>query len=114
MSDPGTGTGPVRVEVTTDAREEAERLADSVIAARLAACAQVGGPIVSFYRWAGEVCRDEEWTIVCKTSADRLDALTAHLVAEHTYDVPEVVATPIVGGNPLYLEWVAAETRAGT
>lgn len=114
MSDPGMVTEPVRVEITADGKEEAERLARSVIESRLAACAQVGGPIVSFYRWQGEVCRDEEWTIVCKTSSDRLGELTAHVVQEHTYDVPEVAAVPLVGGNPEYLEWVVTETRADT
>lgn len=112
MSGSGTATAPMRVEITTEGREAAERLAESVIEAGLAACAQVGGPILSFYRWQGRVCRDEEWTLVCKTSADRLAELTAHVVREHSYDVPEVVAVPISGGNPDYLDWVTAETRA--
>lgn len=102
----------VRVETTTDDAAEAERLARSVVDARLAACAQVGGPIMSYYRWEGEVQRDEEWLIVMKTTRARLDALTEHVRAEHSYDVPEIVAVPVEGGNPGYLRWVAEETGA--
>ncbi|RCV51366.1 divalent-cation tolerance protein CutA [Marinitenerispora sediminis] len=101
----------LRVETTTDGPAEAERVARSVIEARLVACAQVGGPVTSCYRWDGEVRFDKEWTVVMKTAADRLDALTAHLVETHGYDVPEIVAVPIEGGNPDYLRWVLDETR---
>lgn len=104
----------VRVETTVDSRDGAERLARSVVEHRLAACAQVSGPITSFYRWEGRVRADEEWTVVVKTAADRLDELTAHLGEVHPYDVPEVVAVPVTGGNPAYLEWVRDETRRGT
>jgi periplasmic divalent cation tolerance protein len=100
----------VRVETTVDDREAAERLAGSVIERRLAACAQVGGPIRSFYRWEGAVQADEEWTVVIKTTAARLPDLTAHLVEIHPYDVPEIVAVPVTGGNPAYLDWVREET----
>lgn len=103
--------GTVRVEITVDTREGADRLAESAVGHRLAACAQVGGPVTSHYRWEGEVHRDQEWTVVFKTTDDRLDDLTAHIVREHPYDVPEVVAVPVVGGNPSYLAWVRDETR---
>ncbi|MEV2278228.1 divalent-cation tolerance protein CutA [Nocardiopsis sp. NPDC049922] len=112
MTVPGP-EGTVRVETTVDGREGAERVARSLIEHRLAACAQVSGPITSFYRWEGEVHADEEWLVVAKTSADRVDALTAHVVEIHPYDVPEVVAVPVTGGNAAYLEWVADETRGG-
>lgn len=104
----------LRVEITVDSREGADRLAASMVERRLAACAQVGGPITSHYRWEGENQRDEEWMIVAKTAADRLDDLVGHVVAEHPYDVPEVVAVPVAGGNPAYLEWVCDETRRDT
>ncbi|USY20490.1 divalent-cation tolerance protein CutA [Nocardiopsis exhalans] len=106
-------TGVVRVETTVDSREGAESVAGSVVEHRLAACAQVGGPIRSFYRWEGETQADEEWTVVIKTAADRLDDLVAHLVRTHPYDVPEIVAVPVTGGNPAYLAWVRDETRTG-
>lgn len=102
----------LRVETTTDSREEASRLAKSVIEARLAACAQIVGPITSTYWWDDQIEQDEEWMVVMKTAADRAGALTAHLNEHHSYDVPEVVATPVTAGNGEYLSWVTNETRA--
>ena len=104
----------VRVETTVDSREGAEREAGSGVEHRLAACAQVSGPITSFYRWEGQVQADEEWMVVIKTAADRLEDLTSHIRGVHPYDVPEVVAVPVTGGNPAYLEWVRDESREVT
>lgn len=101
----------LRVETTIDDRDAADRLAASVVEARLAACAQLVGPIRSTYWWDGAATTDEEWLIVMKTAADRLDDLVAHLRGAHPYDVPEIVAVPVVGGNPDYLDWLTAETR---
>ncbi|HEY2724099.1 MAG TPA: divalent-cation tolerance protein CutA, partial [Pseudonocardiaceae bacterium] len=75
------------------------------------ACAQIVGPITSVFRWEGEVQTEQEWRVEIKTAGDRVAALTEHIRANHGYDVPEVIATPIVGGNADYLSWVSAETR---
>lgn len=103
-------SGHVQVLTTLEGEEDATRLARSAVEARLAACAQVLGPITSVYHWQGQVETAQEWLCLLKTTADRLDELTAHLKAEHPYEVPEVIATPITGGNPDYLAWVTAET----
>lgn len=104
----------IRVETTTDSAQDASRLAESVVNARLVACAQVVGPIQSTYWWEGAATTDEEWLLILKTAGDRLDALVAHLRREHSYDVPEIVAVPVVGGNPDYLRWITEETRSAT
>lgn len=101
----------LRVETTIDSADGAATLAGSVVEARLAACAQVAGPITSTYRWEGSITSDQEWLVVMKTAADRLDDLVEHLVSTHPYDVPEIVATPVVGGNADYLDWLTTETR---
>ncbi|WP_017540995.1 MULTISPECIES: divalent-cation tolerance protein CutA [Nocardiopsis] len=111
MAERHRDNGHVRVETTAADREGAQALARSAVEHRLAACAQVAGPITSFYRWEGAVQADEEWLVVMKTAADRLDALTAHLGEVHPYDVPEVVAVPVEGGSAEYLDWVTDETR---
>jgi len=98
------------VVTTTDAQEAAAALAESAVTARLAACAQIVGPITSVYRWEGKVERAQEWQVVFKTTADRYPALETHIKAEHTYGVPEIIANPIVAGSAEYLAWVAAET----
>lgn len=99
-----------QVSTTTDTREAALSLAESAVQARLAACAQVLGPITSTYWWEGKVERAEEYLVLLKTTAERADALRDHLIAQHSYDVPEVIHTPITAGNPDYLSWVGQET----
>ncbi|SCF50019.1 divalent cation tolerance protein [Micromonospora matsumotoense] len=95
---------------TTDSRDAAEALARSAVEARVAACAQVSGPISSTYWWEGQVENAEEWYVVFKTTAERYAALEEHIREHHTYDVPEVVLLPILAGNPAYLAWVSEET----
>ncbi|MBB4935073.1 periplasmic divalent cation tolerance protein [Lipingzhangella halophila] len=113
MSDSGSAER-ARVETTTDSRASAGAIARSAVEHRVAACAQVMGPITSFFRWEGEVQDQEEWLVVLKTATDRLSDLTAHLLEVHPYDVPEIISVPIEGGNPEYLAWLADETRAET
>lgn len=105
-------TDHVIVSTTTDSEEKARGLAAGAIDARLGACAQVVGPITSVYRWEGAVQNDQEWRVEIKTAADRLAALTDHLKANHSYDVPEIIATPINGGSAEYLAWLVEETRS--
>jgi periplasmic divalent cation tolerance protein len=100
------------VTSTVDDRVVAEALARSAVTARLAACAQVSaGTVDSVYRWQGEIETARETVVQFKTAADRVEALVEHVRAGHPYDVPEIVVTPVTGGNPAYLDWVRAETR---
>ncbi|WP_436785767.1 divalent-cation tolerance protein CutA [Yinghuangia sp. YIM S10712] len=103
-------TDYLTVLTTTDGEEAAATLAESAVNARVAACAQIVGPITSVYWWEGKVQRDQEWQVIFKTTAGRYSDLEAHIKVEHTYDVPEVIAGPIVAGNPAYLTWVSEET----
>jgi periplasmic divalent cation tolerance protein len=99
------------VTTTVDSQAAADALARAVVEARAAACAQVVGPITSTYWWDGEVTTGQEWQVVCKTTADAVDRLTEVIRARHTYEVPEIVAVPVTGGNQDYLRWVTDETR---
>jgi periplasmic divalent cation tolerance protein len=98
-----------QVVTTLPSRDAAEALAESAVLARLAACAQVGGPIASTYWWQGQVDSAEEWTVVFKTTTERYDELQRHILDSHDYDVPEVLATPVLDGNPAYLAWISDE-----
>jgi len=100
----------VVVSVTTPDEDVAARLCRHLVEQRLAACAQIGGPIRSTYRWKGEVEVDPEWMVTIKTSSARLDELVEAVNSLHPAQVPEVVATPAVGGDPAYLRWVLEET----
>ncbi len=101
----------VIVASTTDSENAARTLAAGVIEAKLGACAQIVGPITSVYRWEGEVQTEREWRVEIKTATDRVAALTEHIKANHGYDVPEIIATPITGGSAEYLSWLVDETR---
>lgn len=103
----------VIVTTTTDSEAAARELAAKAIEARLGACAQVLGPVTSVYRWDGEVQTDQEWRVEIKTTAGHVPELTERIRQLHSYDLPEVVATPIVGGSAEYLAWVTTETGNG-
>jgi periplasmic divalent cation tolerance protein len=101
------------VLTTTDAADKAQALAGSAVEARVAACAQVDGPITSVYRWDGAVRTDQEWRVLFKTTAERYPELEAHIKSIHDYDTPEIIATPVTRGSDAYLSWVSAETSNG-
>ena len=101
----------VIVTSTTDSEEAARSLATGAVEANLGACAQVVGPITSVFRWEGAVQTEQEWRVEIKTAADRVASLVEHIKAAHSYDVPEIVATPITGGSAEYLAWLVNETR---
>lgn len=86
-------------------------LARKAVAARIAGCGQVAGPIASVYWWEDELERTEEWFVFFKLPADRYADLAAFLAEHHSYDEPEVIATSIVAGEPGYLQWLSEETR---
>ncbi|NNM76753.1 divalent-cation tolerance protein CutA [Sphingomonas sp. ID1715] len=87
---------------------EAQRIAETVVAERLAACANILAPCRSTYRWQGKVERAEEVPALFKTS--RPNALIARIAALHSYDVPAVVAWPIGVAHAPYAEWITAES----
>jgi len=101
-------------QVTTaiDTRESADALARSAVWGRLAACAQVVGPIASTYWWEGNVQTAEEWLVLFKTTSARYEALEGHIRGEHPYDLPEILSMAVNVGNPAYLMWVREETQA--
>jgi periplasmic divalent cation tolerance protein len=105
------GSEYLQVQTTTDSRAEAMELARAAVAARLAACGQVAGPVASTYWWNDELERSEEWFVFLKLPADRYDELAAFLTERHSYDEPEIVATPIIAGSASFLGWIRDETR---
>lgn len=100
----------VQVTTTTDSRKEAAELAKAAVTERLAACAQLVGPIASTYWWEGEIESAEEWMVLFKTTTDCFEALVAQITEQHSYDTPEIIATPVVAGSAEYLSWVREQT----
>lgn len=97
--------------VTSAHAGEAETIARTLVGERLAACANVLGPMRSFYWWDGAVQDEGEVALVLKTRLDLVDAATARIKALHSYDCPCVVALTVDGGNTDFLKWIVSETR---
>jgi periplasmic divalent cation tolerance protein len=89
----------------------AQALASSLIERRLAACVNILAPCRSVYRWQEKIEAAEEVPLLIKTSVERYAALEQAIRAQHPYELPEIVAVPVSGGLPAYLNWVAEETR---
>ena len=93
-------------------RAAAEKLAELLIAKRVAACVNILAPCRSVYRWQGAVQHDEEHPVLIKTTREAYAALEAAIRAQHPYELPEIVAVPIERGLPAYLDWGIAETAS--
>jgi periplasmic divalent cation tolerance protein len=99
-------TGCCQVTTILPDLASADRLATTLVEERLAACAQVFGQIASTYRWQDSLERATEFYCNIKTTLSRLPALQLRIRELHPYDVPEIIAVPIVEGNPDYLRWI--------
>lgn len=88
------------------------KLARFLVDQRLAACVNVVTGLTSVYRWENAIEEDPECLLVIKTARARFDALRASLAEAHPYDVPEIIATPVVDGLPDYISWVGSECQA--
>ena len=95
--------------VAADAAE-ADRIAVALVQDRLAACVNILGTVRSVYRWQGAIERAEETALIAKTTRKQFDSLAERVRALHSYEVPAIVAWPIVAGDAAYLGWIHAET----
>lgn len=100
-----------RVLLCTCPPDSAPELAHQLVERHLAACVNIVERVSSVYFWEGEVTSDSESLLVIKTAGDRVAELRETLVSSHPYDVPEVIALPIVEGHQAYLDWLVESTR---
>jgi periplasmic divalent cation tolerance protein len=94
------------VFVTTASKQEAERIANHLLNDRLIACANIIGPVTSLFRWQGNVNRADEYLALMKSRKNLFDRLTEAVKAMHSYEVPEILAVPVVEGPRTYLDWL--------
>ena len=106
-------TDKIVVLCTCASAEEGERLARALLAGHLAGCVSLVPAVRSVYRWKGEIESGEECLLVIKSSRDRFAALNAAIEKLHSYQVPEVIALPVVDGAPNYLNWLGVSLRPG-
>jgi periplasmic divalent cation tolerance protein len=99
------------VYVTAASAEAAAELARVLVGERLAACGNVIGSLRSIYRWQGKIEDENEALLVLKTRADLFEDLKARILQLHSYEVPEVIALPVVAGHKPYLDWIDENTE---
>jgi periplasmic divalent cation tolerance protein len=98
------------VLITCPSPEEAENLSKKILSERLAACVNIINSVHSLFHWQGKIEDDQESLMIVKTRSVLLDQLKTFVQENHPYDVPEVIALPIVGGSDDYMEWMKSET----
>jgi periplasmic divalent cation tolerance protein len=96
----------VEVRVTAPDAAVAQAIASGLVERRLAACAQVLGPITSTYWWEGAVETAQEHLVLAKTTADRFEGIREHVRSEHPYDNPEILAVPVTAAAGTYAAWL--------
>jgi periplasmic divalent cation tolerance protein len=105
-------TDKIVVLSTCSSAEEAEKIASRLVETRLAACVSVVAGARSFYRWKDAIENASEWLLLIKTSRGNFDGLRAELEKVHSYEVPEIIALPILDGAANYLNWLEGEIHA--
>jgi periplasmic divalent cation tolerance protein len=99
-------TNFIIVLVTTPNKAEAEQIAQTLLKEKLIACANIINPVTSFFHWSGKIDCAEECLVVMKSRRDLFSELVEHVKGLHSYEVPEVLALPIVEGSEAYLGWM--------
>lgn len=99
------------VLVTTASAAEAERIAAILLEKKLIACANQIPGIQSLFRWEGKICRENEILLLLKSVAGKFDEIVQTVKANHSYQIPEIIALPIIAGSSDYLNWIKTETE---
>jgi periplasmic divalent cation tolerance protein len=99
----------IQVFTTTDTKENARQISRRVVEKNLAACAQIIGPISSIFWWKNNINEEEEWLIIIKSRKDLYEDLEHAIMKVHKYEIPEILAVPVLLGAKSYLEWLDGE-----
>lgn len=103
---------PLLVITTLPDEPTGERLAGLLVEKGLAACVNISAPLTSLYRWQGKIERDREVMLTIKTTVERYAAVEDAITESHPYELPEVIALPIVKGSTDYLAWIDTCTKS--
>jgi periplasmic divalent cation tolerance protein len=101
----------VLVYITASDHAEAEKIGRLLLEEKLAACVNIVDGMRSMFWWEGALEQGHETILLAKTKPSLLDELTAKVKAVHSYDLPCIVALPIVGGNQDFIDWISSETK---
>lgn len=103
-------TDKIVVFSACESEQEAYKIARALVEAQLAACVNILPPVTSVYRWQGRIETASEWVLLIKTRREVFESLKHELLRIHSYEVPEVIAVPVVAGSEDYLAWLERET----
>ena len=98
--------------MTASSIEEADLISNSLLEKKLIACSNIINDMKSTFWWNGNIQKENEVLIIAKSTKALLDNIIAEVRSIHSYDVPEILAIPILGGNPDYLDWIIEETKS--
>lgn len=100
----------ITVFITASSLDESKRIGKSLVEERLAACVNIITQVQSIFRWKGKICDEQEAFMIIKTRSDLFDTLRLRVKELHSYEVPEIIALPIIKGSEAYLKWIGDET----
>ncbi len=101
----------VVIYITTGSIDEAKTIGRALVEEKLAACSNIISPIQSIYSWQGEICNDKEALMILKSRKKLFKKIVKRVEELHSYDVPEIIAMPIIEGSRKYLSWIDDETK---
>ena len=97
--------------ITTSNTEEAQKITNALVTKKLAACGNIVSPVHSIFQWKGELCKEEEALLILKSTTKNFQEIKAVVKKLHSYEIPEIIALPIIAGSQQYLQWIADETK---
>ena len=103
-------TEAIVVLVTASSVPEAKKISEKLVQKKLVACANIISPVASIFRWHDDICRESEALLILKTQKDRFEKIVSQVKKMHSYDVPEIIALPIVAGEQEFLNWIHQKT----
>ncbi len=99
------------IYITTGSVDEAKTIGRALVEEKLVACSNIISPIQSIYSWQGEICSDKEALMILKSRKKLFQQIVKRVEELHSYDVPEIIAMPIIEGSREYLSWIDDETK---
>ena len=99
------------VLVTASSKQEAENIAQRLLEQKLIACANILGPVSSHFHWGGKVAQAEEFLVLMKSRSDLFEKISEAVRKLHSYEVPEILALPVVAGSEAYLAWLGSSLK---
>ena len=111
MSVKNLETPYVIILVTTSSKMEAENIAQGLLEKRLIACANIIGPVSSHFHWHGNVEHAEEYLVLMKSRLNLFKDVSEHVKIVHSYEIPEILALPVIAGDQQYLGWLSVSLK---